>query len=165
MLLAIIVVVQVLIILSVPASAWDWGTDANYNVNTYNASIVSDGAIILDAQLDHEYLSGTKITHYPDVVPYFRSDKYSSLAGNAKGEFFAYIAADAKGMYIYTQIEDSTIFTTIYKPLSVGINFESSRSSIINCQACIIIVPPKMFHLICAFGPPIKVTSYYNGLS
>ena len=113
MLLAIIVVAQVLIILSVPASAWDWGTDGNYNVNTYNASIVSNGAITLDAQLDHAYLSGTKITHYPDVVPYFRSDKYSSLAGNAKGEFFAYIAADTKGMYIYTQIEDSTIFTTM----------------------------------------------------
>ena len=113
-LLAVIIIAQALVILSVPVSAWDWGTDGKYNVNTYNASIVSNGAITLDAQLDHAYLSGTKITNYIDDISYIRSTTYlSEYTKRAKGEFFAYIAADTNGMYIYTQIGDSTIFTSM----------------------------------------------------
>lgn len=110
MLLAVIVIAQIFTVLCVNASAWSWSTDGKYWVNSYNAPIVSNGSITVDAQLDHLYLAGTKITNYPDK--YLRSTYSDEAKALADGSFFAYVAADAKGMYIYAEIEDSTIYTS-----------------------------------------------------
>ena len=79
---------------------------------SYNAAIVDDYSIIVDAELDAGYTTGTKITSYQDEEPYKRSDwnAYPWIQELADADFFAYIAVDTEGMYIYAEIEDATIF-------------------------------------------------------
>ncbi len=109
--LALIIVAQLISSMSILASSWSWGSDGKYEVASYNAAIVKNDSIEVDAVRDHEYLSSTKITEYPELSPYTRSG-YSSVVGDAKGNFEAYVVVDTKGMYIYAEIEDSTIFAT-----------------------------------------------------
>ena len=113
MLLAVIVIAQIFTVLCVTASAWSWSTDGKYLVNSYNASIVSDGAITVDAKLDHMYLTGTKITNYP--TPFVRTAYSEEVRALADGRFFAYVAADTKGMYIYAEVKDKTIASSLNK--------------------------------------------------
>ncbi len=110
--LAFVIVIQSIFVIQIPASAWAWETDGMYQVPSYDAAIVKDGSINVDAVLDYGYLSSTKITEYPEAVPYTRSG-YSSVVNDAKGNFEAYVVADTKGMFIYAKISDSTIFDTV----------------------------------------------------
>ena len=100
---------QMLVLLVVPSSAWAWDADGKYQVATYNAAIVKDGAITLDGVLDHSYLFGTRIVSYINYPPYIRGG-YSAVADAARGNFYAYVAVDTKGMYIFCEVEDITIF-------------------------------------------------------
>lgn len=109
--LTVIVAAQTLSMLIIPTNAWSWDTDGKYKVNSYNASIVSDGTITVDAKLDHLYLTGTKITNHN--VPFVRSSYSAEAKALADGTFFAYVAADTKGMYIYTEVNDKTIASSL----------------------------------------------------
>ena len=107
--LTVAMLLQTVALITVPAAAWSWRSDGKFVVPSYNAPIVDDGAIKVDVKLESAYLDGTKITSYPDEEPYKRNG-YESVQDDAKADFFAYVAADTKGMYIYAEIEDSTIF-------------------------------------------------------
>ena len=103
------VIAEALAILTLPAFAWSWKDNGKFEVAEHLASVVDNGSITLDALLDDAYIGGTKIESYPDESPY-RRNKYDSVWADANGNFVAYIAADTNGLYVYAEIEDSTIF-------------------------------------------------------
>ena len=109
--IAIVLAIATLTTLVLPASAWSWADDGEYEVASYNVPIVEPGTITVDVELDAAYLNGTKITSYPDESPYKRGG-YESVWDDADGTFFAYIAVDVNGIYIYAEINDHTIFET-----------------------------------------------------
>lgn len=110
--LAFVMVFVMLPSFSLPTFAWTWKDDGKFEVAAYNVPILGDGAIWVDADLDAKYLFGTKITSYPDEEPFFRDGEYSPLKDFGKGDFIAYVAVDTMGIYVYAEIEDSTIFET-----------------------------------------------------
>ncbi len=112
MALTIAIITQSVMLMVMPVSAWSWDTDGRCEVPTYEASVVNDSSIKVDAELDEGYIGGTKIISYPDSEPYRRS-KYNDVWDDARGNFEAYIAADTKGLYVYAEIEDITIFDSM----------------------------------------------------
>ena len=110
-LLIALTVSLLLISFAVPASAWSWKDDAKFEVAEYWVYVAEEGEIIVDGELDEGYLQGTKIKSYEDEIPYKRGG-YDAVWDDADGTFFAYIAVDVTGMYIYAEIKDSTIFET-----------------------------------------------------
>ena len=86
--LAAVILLQTVVTMSLYASAWSWTSDGRCAVPTYNAQIVEDESIEVDAKLDVEYVGGTKITSYPDAEPY-RRGKYESVWANARGTYEA----------------------------------------------------------------------------
>ena len=72
--LTVIVLAEAIAMMVIPASAasWSWQTNGKFEVASYNAQIVKDGSIKVDASLEDVYLKGTKITSYPDEEPYRR---------------------------------------------------------------------------------------------
>ena len=69
------------------------------------------GQIKIDGELDEVYLNGTKIESYDDEESYFRYPKFKNEYGKiTKGQFVAYVAVDAAGLFVYAEIEDVTIF-------------------------------------------------------
>ena len=110
--IAIVLAVATLVTFIVPASAWSWKDDAQFEVAQHNAPIVEDGAITVDGDLDALYTTGTKIVSYPDEDPYFRGGAYEAIKEDGDGSFEAYIAVDTTGLYVWAQINDTTIFET-----------------------------------------------------
>ena len=110
-LLIALTVSLLLISFAVPASAWSWKDDAQFEVAEYWVYVAEEGEIIVDGELDEGYLQGTRIESYEDEIPYKRGG-YDAVWDDADGTFFAYIAVDVTGMYIYAEIKDTTIFET-----------------------------------------------------
>ena len=110
-LLIALTVSLLLISFAVPASAWSWKDDAKFEVAEYWVYVAEEGEIIVDGELDEGYLQGTRIESYEDEIPYKRGG-YDAVWDDADGTFFAYIAVDVTGMYIYAEIKDTTIFET-----------------------------------------------------
>ena len=108
--IAIVLAVATLVTFIIPASAWSWKTDGKFEVAAWTAAKVADGTIKLDAELDSAYLAGTKIESYPDEDPYFRGGAYADLKDKGDGSFYAYIAVDTTGMWVFCEIKDTTIF-------------------------------------------------------
>jgi len=108
--IAIVLAVATLVTFIIPASAWSWKEDAKFEVAAHTAAKVADGTIKLDAELDSAYLAGTKIESYPDENPYFRGGAYAPIKGNGDATFYAYIAVDTTGMWVFSEIKDTTIF-------------------------------------------------------
>lgn len=108
--IAIVLAVATLVTFIIPASAWSWKDDAKFEVAAHTAAKVADGTIKLDAELDSAYLAGTKIESYPDDDPYFRGGAYAPIKGNGDASFYAYIAVDTTGMWVFCEIKDTTIF-------------------------------------------------------
>lgn len=109
--IAIVLAVATLVTFIIPASAaWSWKDDAKFEVAAHTAAKVADGTIKLDAELDSAYLAGTKIESYPDEDPYFRGGSYEAIKGTGDGSFYAYIAVDTTGMWVFAEIKDTTIF-------------------------------------------------------
>lgn len=111
MTVAVLAEAVAMMIIPANAASWSWNSDGKCVVATHNSPIVKDGTIIVDAELDDGYLAGTRITSYPDESPY-RRPGYEYLWSTAKGDFEAYVSLDTKGMYVYAEIEDSTIHPT-----------------------------------------------------
>ena len=110
-LLIIFLVIVMLVYFIIPVAAWSWKTDGKFEVASYDVPIVEEGTIKVDVELEPEYRNGTKIVSYPDETPYLRNKaKYGSVHDEANANFFAYIAVDTTGMFIYAEIEDTTIF-------------------------------------------------------
>ncbi len=110
-LLIALTVSLLLISFAVPASAWSWKDDGKFEVAEYWAYVAEEGEIIVDGELDEGYLNGTKIESYDDEESYFRYPKFKNEYGKiTKGQFVAYVAVDAAGLFVYTEIEDVTIF-------------------------------------------------------
>ena len=111
--MTVIVLAEAIAMMVIPASAasWSWQANGKFEVASYNAQIVKDGSIKVDASLEDVYLKGTKITSYPDEEPY-RRPGYESIWDDARGNFEAYVALDTNGMYIYAEIEDITIHSS-----------------------------------------------------
>lgn len=111
--IAIVLAVATLVTFIIPASAWSWKTDGKYEVTSHKAALVTEtGHFTIDAEMEDEYRDGTKIESYPDEEPYRRGEwkEHQDILDVTRGEFFAYIAVDPAGMYIYAEIEDETIF-------------------------------------------------------
>ena len=108
--LAFVTVFVMLPAFSLPTFAWSWKEDGRFEVASYVTPIVSDGSIKVDVELEDVYLKGTKITSYPDEDPYFRGGAYAPIAGTGDPDFIAYTAVDTTGLFIYAEIEDTTIF-------------------------------------------------------
>ena len=110
-LLIALTVSLLLISFAVPASAWSWKDDGKFEVAEYWVYVAEEGEIIVDGELDEGYLQGTRIESYEDETPYKRG-RYEAVWDDADGSFFAYIAIDVTGMFIYAEINDTTIFET-----------------------------------------------------
>ena len=121
--IAIVVAIATLITCILPAAAWSWADDGEYEVASYSVPIVEEGAIEIDVELDAEYLQGTKISNFDDEEPYKRGG-YGGVWDDADGTFFAYIAVDVNGMYIYAEINDHTIFETTNSDANDGDMFQ-----------------------------------------
>ena len=76
---------------------------------THIANVVDDGTIILDGKRDPGYNAGSTIISTGSVYAF---EGYESQASKAQGEFIANVVADTHGLYIYVEIEDSTIMET-----------------------------------------------------
>ena len=110
-LLITLTVSLLLLSFAVPASAWSWKDDAQFEVAEYCVPVAEEGEIKIDGELDEVYLNGTKIESYDDEEPYFRYPKFKNEYEKiTKGQFVAYVAVDATGLFIYAEIEDVTIF-------------------------------------------------------
>lgn len=110
-LLITLTVSLLLISFAVPASAWSWKDDAKFEVAEYCVPNAEEGEIKIDGELDEVYLYGTKIESYDDEESYFRYPKFKNEYGKiTKGQFVAYVAVDAAGLFVYAEIEDVTIF-------------------------------------------------------
>ena len=107
--LAIVLAVATLVTFILPVSAddWNWRDDGKFEVSTWNASIVRDGSIKVDAELEAEYLGGTKIV---DVGEPYKRGGYEDVWEIGSAKFEAYVAVDTSGMFIYVEVEDNTIF-------------------------------------------------------
>ena len=110
-LLIALTVSLLLISFAVPAYAWSWKDDGKFEVAEYWVYVAEEGEIIVDGELDEGYLQGTRIENYEDEIPYKRG-LYDAVWDDADGSFFAYIAIDVTGMFIYAEIKDTTIFET-----------------------------------------------------
>lgn len=110
-LLITLVISVMLLNFTIPASAWSWKDDGHFEVAEYWVYIAEQGEIIVDGELDEAYLQSTRIESYKDDVPYKRGG-YETVWDDADGTFFAYIVVDVTGMFIYAEINDTTIFET-----------------------------------------------------
>lgn len=100
-----------LLTFTIPTQAWSWKDDAKFEVAEYWVYVAEEGEIKIDAELDEVYLKGTKIESYDDEESYFRYPKFKNEYGKiTKGQFVAYVAVDAAGLFVYAEIEDVTIF-------------------------------------------------------
>ena len=118
-LVAIILAFAVLATCALPIFAavpvMNWYDDLQCEVPVFQATVVEEGTIQLDAELDAAYLEGTKITHLDDDDYYNRADyvsAYAAIRDDGDARFFAYVAVDTDGMWIYAEIMDNTIFET-----------------------------------------------------
>ena len=71
--IAIVLAVATLVTFIIPASAWSWKEEGEWQVATYWIPIAKDGEIKVDAELEAKYLEGDKVESYPDESPYRRS--------------------------------------------------------------------------------------------
>ena len=113
--IAIVLAIATLVTFIIPASAWSWKTDGKYEVGSYKAALLTEaGQITIDAEMEDVYRDGDKIETYPDEEPYRRGQwqDYQEILDVTRGEFFAYVAVDPAGLYIYAEIVDETIFDT-----------------------------------------------------
>lgn len=122
--LAMILMIATLVTFVFPVSAWSWADDGEYKVASYRVPLLEEGTIEIDASLDAAYLAGPKIEAYPDEEPYRRGSDYDPVFEKADGDFFTYVAVDVKGLYIYAEIKDNTIFETLNTNADDGDKFE-----------------------------------------
>ena len=113
--LAIAMIAQMIAVITLPAFAWNWKEDGNFEVASYDTPIVEEGTINVDVELEDAYLEGTKIVSYPDEEPFFRDNGgiYESVRELGDASFIAYTAVDTTGLYVYAEIADTTIFETL----------------------------------------------------
>ena len=117
--IAIVLAVATLVTFIIPASAWSWKEEGEWQVATYWIPIAKDGEIKVDAELEAKYLEGDKVESYPDETPYRRSG-YEAVWDAADANFFSYCAVDTTGLYIYFEIKDTTIFETLDADANTG---------------------------------------------
>ena len=111
--IAIVLAVATLVTFIIPASAWTWEEDGKFEVASYDVAIVEEGTIAIDGKLEAAYTDSQKIVS--DNVNIFKRTipDYSSIWSYGLPKFFAYIVVDVTGMYIYVEIEDTTIFDVL----------------------------------------------------
>ena len=107
--IAVVLAIATLVTFIIPASAWSWKDDGKFQVGSYNVARVETGTIKVDGILEDAYRSGDKLETYPDESPYRRGG-FEEVWDLAKGNFWAYVAVDPTGLYLYAEIEDDTIF-------------------------------------------------------
>ena len=110
--IAIVLAVATLVTFIIPASAWTWAVDGQFEVAQHKTAIVDDGAITVDGVQDDAYLGAAKIEAFPDADPYFRGGAYDGLQAAGTADFYAYCAVDTTGLYVFASIEDTTIFAS-----------------------------------------------------
>ena len=122
-LIAIVLAVATLVTFIIPAAAaaWTWEEDGKFQVASYDIAIVEEGTITVDGKLETAYTDSQKIVSdnknvYVRTYPY----NYTSELGGALPKFFAYVVVDVNGMYIYMEVEDSTIFDTLDTDAQTG---------------------------------------------
>ncbi len=111
-------------VFAVPASDWSWAEDAKFEVSEYIAYSVEDREITLDGELDEVYLQSTRIESYPDEEPCYMYHREEDIFHLAKGDFVAYVVVSPSGMYIYSEIEDGTIYYGLDNDAGTGDSFK-----------------------------------------
>ncbi len=112
--IAVVLAIATLVTFIIPASAWAWAADGKFEHTSYNIARVEAGTIKVDGVLEDAYRDGDRIESYPDAEPYRRGawKDHPEVLEVTRGEFWAYVAVDPTGLYIYAEIEDETIFDT-----------------------------------------------------
>ena len=96
-LLIALVVSFVLLTFTIPAQAWSWKDDAQFEVAEYWVYVAEEGEIIVDGELDEGYLQGTRIESYEDEIPYKRG-RYDAVWDDADGTL---LSAWWEGLLLY----------------------------------------------------------------
>ena len=120
--IAIVLAIATLVTFIIPASAWTWEEDGKFEVPSYDVSIVDEGTIVIDGKMETAYTDSQKIVSNEEH-PYKRYG-YEAIWGDIKASFFAYVVVDVNGMYIYAEIEDSTMFDTLDTNAQSGDRFQ-----------------------------------------
>lgn len=107
--LAIVLTVAMLATCMLPAFAE--APEGMFEIAVWEVDIVEDGTIKVDGKCEDAYYNSSKITHYDDAEPYKRGG-YDAVHALADARFFAYIVVDSVGMYVYAEVEDTTLFET-----------------------------------------------------
>ena len=119
--LAIVLAIATLVTFIVPASAadaWSWAEDGEFKVAQHKAALIKelneDGTskIVIDGEKDSCYDDGDSITSYEDDEIWTRlnAEDYPDIVEAANGNFEAYIAVDPRGLFIWAEIQDTTLF-------------------------------------------------------
>jgi len=107
--LAIVIAIAMFATCMLPAFAE--APEGMFEIPVWNVDIVEDGTITVDGKCEDAYFNSSKITHFDDPEPYKRGS-YEAVWDKGDARFFAYIVVDSVGMYVYAEVEDTTLFET-----------------------------------------------------
>lgn len=120
--IAIVLAVATLITFILPTSAWTWEEDGKFEIGSYDIAIVEEGKITIDGNMEADYTNSQKIVSNEEHP--FKRGGAEAIWGDIKGNFFAYVVVDVNGMYIYAEIEDSTMYETLDTNAQTGDRFQ-----------------------------------------
>ena len=111
-LLAMLVCVAMLAVVAFPVFAAE---PTEWVIPTYTVPTVNDNEVVVDGVMDEAYFKGQKIEGNTDEQRYDRKTGDDGVAtsdevkARSDGSFTTYMLASEKGLYVYAEINDTTM--------------------------------------------------------